>query len=157
MRWNAIVICATCTTRWKRTRQHSRRDMARHFDAPSIFFGTLVEYIPTTAGDKSRVQQFGKRTLKGIFLGFVPRAGGGWSGDLMIAVCEDLRESETPEIYVKILAKEENELSLCKRNSLISTVIAACCRRHPFQGEERVCVLGSSYPLAPLTSPKIPN
>ena len=45
------------------------------FDGPSIPFGTSVEYIPITAKDKSRVHQFGQKTLKGIFLGYVPRAG----------------------------------------------------------------------------------
>ena len=30
----------------------------------SILFGTLVEYIPMTAKDKSRIHQFGKRNLK---------------------------------------------------------------------------------------------
>ena len=35
--------------------------------------GTLVDYIPITAKDKSRVHQFGKDTLKGIFLGYVLR------------------------------------------------------------------------------------
>ena len=45
-------------------------------------FGTLVEYIPITAKDKSRIHQFGHKTLKGRFLGFVLRAGGGWSGEM---------------------------------------------------------------------------
>ena len=41
----------------------------------------LTEYIPTSAKDKSRVHQIGKKTLKGIFLGVVPRAERGKSGD----------------------------------------------------------------------------
>ena len=64
------------------------------FDGPSIPFGTLVEYIPIASKDKSRVHQFGKKTLKGILLGCTLRVGGGWSGDLMLAVDEDLQESE---------------------------------------------------------------
>ena len=45
------------------------------FDGPSIPLGALVEYIPITARDKSRVHQFGKKTLqKKIFLGYVLRA-----------------------------------------------------------------------------------
>ena len=44
------------------------------FDGPPIPFGTLVEYIPITAKAKSSVHQFGKKTLKGIFLGCVLRA-----------------------------------------------------------------------------------
>ena len=34
------------------------------FDGPSIILGTLVEYIPVTAKDKSRVHQFGKARSK---------------------------------------------------------------------------------------------
>ena len=30
VRWNAVVTCATCTTRWPTARQHSRRDMVQH-------------------------------------------------------------------------------------------------------------------------------
>ena len=71
------------------------------FDGPSIPCETLVEYIPVTAKDKSRVHQFGQKTLRGTLLGCVPRAGGGWSGDLMVADYEDLQESEAPEIHVK--------------------------------------------------------
>ena len=61
------------------------------FNGPSMPFGRLVEYIPITAKDKSRVQQFG-----------------GWSGDLMIADCEDLHESEACAIYVNRLKSQAN-------------------------------------------------
>ena len=44
-------------------------------NGPSILFGILVEYIPITAKDKSRIHQFGQQTLKGQFLGYVLRAG----------------------------------------------------------------------------------
>ena len=70
-------------------------------DGPSIPFGTLVEYIPTTAKDMWRAHQFGKKALKRIFLGYVLRAGEGWSGDLMIADNEDLQGWQASDIYVK--------------------------------------------------------
>ena len=59
------------------------------FDGPSILCGIFVGYIPITTKDKSRAHQFRKKTLKGIFFGYVPRRGGCWSADLMIA---DLQE-----------------------------------------------------------------
>ena len=96
------------------------------FDGPSIPFGTLIEYILITAKDKSRIHQFGQKTLKGIFLGFVLRAVGGWSGDLMIAGYEDLQESEASEIYVKgfknqeVIRKRRLRISVRKRNSKTS-------------------------------------
>ena len=70
-------------------------------DRTSIPFGTLVEYVPVTAKDKSRVHQFGKKTVKRKVLRYVPRAGEGWSEDLMIADHEDVQESEASEVYVK--------------------------------------------------------
>ena len=33
------------------------------FDGPSLLIGTLVEYIPNTSKDKSKIHQFGKKTL----------------------------------------------------------------------------------------------
>ena len=57
-----------------KTAFEKRDDQA--FDGPSIPSGTLVEYIPITAKDKSRSHQFGKKTLKGRVLGYGPRAGG---------------------------------------------------------------------------------
>ena len=74
------------------------KSCGKKVDGPSIPFGSLVEYIPIAAKDKSKVQQCGKKTLKGKFLGSVLRAGGGWSGYLMAADHEDLQGSETTNI-----------------------------------------------------------
>ena len=41
-----------------------------------IPFGTLVEYYPISAKDQSRIQQFGKKVLAGLFLGYALCAGG---------------------------------------------------------------------------------
>ena len=106
------------------------------FDGPSIGWeGLLVRIghfgtLPSAAKDKSRVnisserqQQFGKTTLKGIFMDFVLRVWRGWSGDLMTEHFEDLQESEASEIFVKrfknheVSAKKRMRISLCKRNS----------------------------------------
>ena len=64
--------------------------------------------------------------MKGTFLGYALRPGGGWSGDLMIADHEDLQESETSEIYVKRFEKPRNvhrkrtQISVLTRNSKTS-------------------------------------
>ena len=50
--------------------------MARSLTDHQFLFGTLVEFMPITAKDKSRVHQFRKKTLKGTVLGFVLRTGG---------------------------------------------------------------------------------
>ena len=57
--------------------------------------------------DKSSVHQFGKKTQKGVFSGYVPRAGGCLSGDLMMADYEDLQELEASEIDVKRFKSQE--------------------------------------------------
>ena len=56
----------------------------RRFDGTIIPFGSSVEYLPITAKDTSMTHQFGQKTLKWIFLGNVPRAGGSWSGDVLL-------------------------------------------------------------------------
>ena len=48
---------------------HERR-CGQPFEGPSIPFGSLVEYHPITAKDQSRIHQFGKKVLPGLFLGY---------------------------------------------------------------------------------------
>ena len=45
------------------------------FEGPTIPFGSLVEYHPLTAKDQSRIHQFGKKVLPGLFLGYALYAG----------------------------------------------------------------------------------
>ena len=56
----------------------------RRFGQPlngSIFpCGSLVECHPTTAKDQSRIHQFGKKVLPGLFLGYALSAGGNLEG-----------------------------------------------------------------------------
>ena len=40
------------------------------FKGPIIPFGSLVEYHPITSKDQSRIHQFGKKVLPGLFLGY---------------------------------------------------------------------------------------
>ena len=44
------------------------RRFGQPFKGPSIPFGSLVEYHPITAKDQSRIHQFGKKVLPGLFL-----------------------------------------------------------------------------------------
>ena len=45
------------------------RRFGKPFKGPITPFGSLVEYHPITAKDKSRIHQFGKKVLPGLFLG----------------------------------------------------------------------------------------
>ena len=46
------------------------RRFGQPFEGPIIPFGSLVEYHPITAKDQSRIHQFGKKLLPGLFLGY---------------------------------------------------------------------------------------
>ena len=68
------------------------------FKGPIIPFGSLVEYHPITAKDKSRIHQFGKKVLPGLFLGYALYAVGIWKGDVLIADLEELETMDASEI-----------------------------------------------------------
>ena len=80
------------------------RRFGQPFKGPIIPFGSLVEYYPTTAKDQSRIHQFGKKVLPGLFLGY---AGGIWKGDVLIADLEELETMDASEIYSKRLNAKE--------------------------------------------------
>ena len=52
------------------------RRFGQPFKGPIIPFGSLVEYYPISAKDQSRIHQFGKKVLPGLFLGYDLYAGG---------------------------------------------------------------------------------
>ena len=56
------------------------RRFGQPFKGPIIPFGSLVEYFPITAKDQSRIHQFGKKVLPGLFLGYALYLGGNLEG-----------------------------------------------------------------------------
>ena len=62
--------------------KRSRSLLEKPFKGPIIPFGSLVEYYPISAKDLSRLLQFGKKVLPGLFLGCALYAGGIWKGDI---------------------------------------------------------------------------
>ena len=118
-------------------------------------FGSLVEYYPITAKDQSRIQQFGKKVLPGLFLGYALYAGGIWTGDVLVADIEELETMDASEIYSKRLnAKEvifpkkmffpiaDGRIKLLggDQNLRTSTLV----RPRPIQGESHLDFLGES-------------
>ena len=83
------------------------RRFGQPFKGPIIPFGSLVEYYPITAKDQSRIHQFGKKVLPGLFLGYALYAGGIWKGDVLIADLEELETMDASEIYSKRLNAKE--------------------------------------------------
>ena len=51
------------------------RRFGKPFKGPIIPFGSLVEYYPISAKDRSRIHQFGKKVLPGLFLEYALYAG----------------------------------------------------------------------------------
>ena len=76
---------------------HERR-FGQPFKGLIIPFGSLVEYHPITAKDQSRIHQFGKKVLPGLFLGYALYAGRIWKGDVLIADLEELETMDASEI-----------------------------------------------------------
>ena len=82
---------------------------------PIMPFGSLVECHPISAKDQSRIHQFGKKVLPGLFLGYALYAGGIWKGDTLVADIEELETMDASEIYSKrlnakeVIFPEENE------------------------------------------------
>ena len=74
---------------------------------PIIPIGSSVEYYPITAKDQSRIHQFGKKVLPGLFLGSALYAGRIWKGDIVVADIEELETMDTSEIYCKRLNAKE--------------------------------------------------
>ena len=56
------------------------RRFRQPFKRPIIPIGSLVEYHPITAKDQSRIHQFGKKVLPGLFLGYALYTGGNLEG-----------------------------------------------------------------------------
>ena len=123
----------------------------------------MVEYYPFTANDQSRIHQFGKKVLPGLFLGYALYAGGVWKGGVLVADIEELESMDASEIYsTRLNAKEvifpkENEkfifpaadgrikLSGGDQDLRTSTLI----RDHPIRGEGQRDCLGESEESPP--------
>ena len=99
--WNVTPICETSQICY-----HERR-VGQPCKWPIIPFGSLVEYHPITAKDQSRIHQFGKKVLPGLFLGYALYAGWIWKGDVLVADLEELETVDASEIYSKRLNSKE--------------------------------------------------
>ena len=96
------------------------RRFGQPFKGSIIPFGSLVEYYPITAKDQSRIHQFGKKVLPGLFLGYALYAGGIWKGDVLVAELEELETMDASEIYSKKTECERGDISQRKRRNYFS-------------------------------------
>ena len=105
--WNVIPSCETFQDLLSVGKTPYERRFGEPFKGPIIPFGSLVEYHPITAKDQSRIHQFGKKVLPGLFLGYALYAERIWKGDVLIADLEELETMDASEIYSKRLNAKE--------------------------------------------------
>ena len=77
--WNATPIFETFKISYLMGKPYERR-FGKPCKGPIIPFGSLVEYYPISAKDQSRIHQFEKKVLPGLFLGYALYAGGNLEG-----------------------------------------------------------------------------
>ena len=148
------------------------RRFGEPFKGPIIPFGSLVEYHPIIAKDWSRIHQFGKKVLPGLFLGYALYAGEIWKGDVLVADLEELETMDASEIYSKKTQCERGDISRRKRkiyffqsqmdeskplggDQELST--STLIRQRPIQGEGHVDFLGESEGSLPQPQDSLPD
>ena len=126
----------------------------------------MIEYHPISAEDLSRIHQFGKQVLPGIFLGYALYAGRIWNGDIFVADIEELENLDAPEVQCRrLIAKEvitpkngenvifpiaDGKVKLSRGDQVLRT--STFIRDHPGRGVEREDLRGESDGSSPLDS-----
>ena len=105
--WNVTPICETSQIYCLMERRPMKDVFGKPFKGPIIPSGSLVEYYPISATDQSRIHQFGKKVLPGLFLGYALCAGGIWKGDILVADIEELETMDASEIHSRRLNAKE--------------------------------------------------
>ena len=144
------------------------KDVLENLKGPIIPFGSLVEYYHISAKDQSRIHQFGKNVLPGLFHGFALYAGGFWKGDVLIADLEVLETMDASEIYSKKDSMQRKYYFPKKMENLFfqsqmddgggqelrtSTLI----RERPIRGESLLDFLGESEGSLPQPHDSLPD
>ena len=123
------------------------------------------------AKDESRIHQFGKKVLPGLFLGYALYAVGIWKGDILVADIEELETMDASEIYSKRFnakevkfPKEKGEFIFPIADGRIKFVggdqelrTSTSIRQRPIQGEGHVDFLGDSEGSLPRPQASLPD
>ena len=83
------------------------RRFGKPFKGPIIPFGSMVKYHPFSAKDQSRIHQFGKKVLPGLFLGYALYAGGIGRVTHWLQTLKELEKMDASEISSKTLNAKE--------------------------------------------------
>ena len=165
--WTVTLVCDTSQIYYLMGRRPMNDVLGNHLK-DRLFH--LVEYHPFTAKDQSRIHQFGKKVLPGLFLGYALYAGGIWKGDVLIADLEELETMEASEIYSKRLNAKEvifpklGEFIFPIADGRIKTSggdqelrTSTLIRHRPFQGESNIDFLGESEGSLPQPQDSLPD
>ena len=150
---------------------HTRGVFGKPFKGPIIPFGSLVEYNPISATDQSRIHQFGKKVLPGLFLGYALYAEGFWKGDVLVADLEELETMDASEIYSKrlnakevIFPQDKGEFIFPIEDGRIKTLVgdqdlrtSTLVRHRPIQGESHLDFLGEPEGSLPQPQDSCPD
>ena len=143
---------------WSDGKTPYERRFGEPFKGPIIPFGSLVEYYPISAKDQSRIHQFEKKVLPGLFLGYALYAGGIWKGDILVTDIEELETMDASEIHSKrlnakdvIFPKENGKFVFPVADGRIKILggdqdlrTSTLVRHRPIQGESNIDFLEES-------------
>ena len=105
--WNATAIFETLNTSWWMRKTPFERRFGETIKGPIVPFGAMVKYHPISIRDRSRLQQFGKKVLPGIFLGCALIAEGIRKGDILIVDLEELETMNASEVHPRMINAKE--------------------------------------------------
>ena len=139
--WHATVISETYKISCLLGRHPHERRFGQPFKGPIIPFGAVVEYHTVCAKDLSRLHQFGKKVMPGIFLGFALHAGG-----------RDLERSHFRRRRPWMVKKSfspvaDGTVKLSGKDQVLRT--STLIRDRPDRGEEQGNLLGASDGSSP--------
>ena len=105
--WKAIPICETFKISFLMGRHHTRDVLGNHSKDRLFHLVHWSSITFFTAKDQSRIHQFGKNVLLGLFLGYALYAARTWKGDILNADVEELETMDASEIYSQRLTANE--------------------------------------------------
>ena len=168
--WNVTLICETSQIYCLMGRCSMKEVLGNHLKDLLFHLVHWLSYHPITAKDQSRIHQFGKKVLPGLFLGYALYGGGLWKGDVLIADLEELETMDASEIYSKRLnAKEvifpkQGEFIFPIADGRIKTPggnqelrTSTLVRHRPIQGERDIDFLGESEGSLPQPQDSFPD
>ena len=82
------------------------RRFGQPFQGPIIPFGSLFEHHPITAKDQSRIHQYGKKVLPGLFLGYALYA----VGNLFVRVTYWLQTLRSWQRWTHLKSTQEDSM-----------------------------------------------